>query len=73
MKTNSAELFIKNRATLNSFGESIANGPTLESVNLAEENVTRAHALLSQVEQEYAEKILADMRRDEARAKTATE
>ncbi|HDR9065523.1 TPA: hypothetical protein ACU967_002281 [Burkholderia contaminans] len=66
--TNSAELLLTNRATLAAFGESIANGPTPASVQLARDNVRHAKRLLAQTEVEHAERRNTTRRIERARA-----
>ncbi|SIT50483.1 hypothetical protein BN2476_830054 [Paraburkholderia piptadeniae] len=65
--TNSAELFLDNRKTLVAFGESIANGPTADSVQLARDNVRHAKRLLAQTEIEHADSRKAAKRIKRAR------
>lgn len=70
--TNSAELYLINRKTLTEFGESIANGPTAESVQLARDNIRHAKRLLAQTEIEYADRRKAEKRRERARKAALT-
>ncbi|KVZ18605.1 hypothetical protein [Burkholderia stagnalis] len=67
MSSNSAELLIANRATLHSVGDSIANGPTAKSVELARANVRNAKRLLAKVEEEHAHARSAEKRREHLR------
>ncbi|MBD1412898.1 hypothetical protein NUJ30_08230 [Burkholderia contaminans] len=69
MSSNSAELFITNRVTLHSVGESIANGPTAQSVELARANVRHAKRLLAKIEEEHAEARKTEKRRERDRTR----